>query len=189
MRPPKKLSFIAQCQQVLAYIKSRSYSQLLWWMSGGRTVQQSLAPQSTSQRGATSGQNGSTHPQMFRSTVGQWFCCIKSLPQKAGDSSTSSSSRWSSSREACRHSDRNLVGGASDARHLLHPATLRLVGGTLRQCRAGISHSVAGGHADWVRGGGRGGAGGGGGEGVAAVGPTQRFHLDQLIPDCRKTQR
>lgn len=82
VRPPKKWSFIAQCQQVLAYIKSRSYSQLLWWMSGGRTVQQSLAPQSTSQRGATSGQNSSTHPQMFRSTVGQWFCCIKSLPQK-----------------------------------------------------------------------------------------------------------
>lgn len=127
--------------------------------------------------------NSSSDVQVYSRSV---VCCIKSLPQKAGVSSTSSSSRWSSSREAGRHSDRNLVGGASDARHLLHPATLRLVGGTLRQCRAGISHSVAGGHAIWVRGRGRGGAGGGGGEGVAAVGPTQRFHLDQLIPGWRK---
>lgn len=85
-------------------------------------------------------------------------------------------------QEAGCHSDRNLIGGAPNARYLLHPATLRLVGGTLHQSRAGIGHSGPGGHADWVRGGGRGGAGGSGGEGLAAVGPTQRFHLDQLIP-------
>lgn len=91
--------------------------------------------------------------------------------------------------EAAYQSDRNLIGGAADAGHLLHPAALVLVGGTLRQCRVGISQSGPGGHTDWVRGGGRGGAGGRG-EGLAAVGLTQRFHLDQLIPDFRqKTQR
>lgn len=85
------------------------------------------------------------------------------------------------------NSHRNLVGGAPDARHLLHPATLGLMGGTLHQCRAGIGHSGPGRQADWVRGRGRGGAGGGGGEGLAAVGPTQRFHPDEFIPDFRKT--
>lgn len=84
--------------------------------------------------------------------------------------------------EAAYQSDRNLIGGAADAGHLLHPAALVLVGGTLRQCRVGISQSGPGGHTDWVRGGGRGGAGGRG-EGLAAVGLTQRFHLDQLIQE------
>lgn len=91
-----------------------------------------------------------------------------------------------SRKPPCR-SDGNLVGGAADASHLLHPAARRLVGGTLRQCRAGVSHSGPGGHADWVGGRGRGGAGGGrGGEGLAAVSLTQMFHLDQLIPDFKK---
>lgn len=87
------------------------------------------------------------------------------------------------------HSDRNLIGGAPDTRNLLHPATLRPMSGTLHQCRAGIGHSGPGRHTDWVRGRGRGGAGGGGCVGLASIGPTQRFHLDELIPDFGRTQR
>lgn len=90
--------------------------------------------------------------------------------------------------EAGCHSDRNLIGGAPDACHLLHPATLVLMGGALHQCRAGIGHSGPGRHADGVRGRGRGRAGGGGGEVLVPSGPTQRLHLDQLIPEFSKRQ-
>lgn len=90
--------------------------------------------------------------------------------------------------EAERPSHGNLVGGAPDARHLLHPATLGLMGGTLHQRRVGIGHSGPGGRTDWTGGRGRSGAGGGGGEGLAAVGPTQQFQLDEVIPAFRKTR-
>lgn len=117
----------------------------------------------------------------------QLLVSSKSVPGKQKGGSISSSSQWS--KTSC-HSHRNLVGRASDASHLLYRATLGLMGGTLHQRRVRIGRSGAGGHADWVRGRGRGGAGGGGGgEGLAAIGPTERFHLDQLIPGVRKTQR
>lgn len=111
----------------------------------------------------------------------QLLVSSKSVPGKQKGGSISSSSQWS--KTSC-HSHRNLVGRASDASHLLYRATLGLMGGTLHQRRVRIGRSGAGGHADWVRGRGRGGAGGGGGgEGLAAIGPTERFHLDQLIQE------
>lgn len=79
------------------------------------------------------------------------------------------------------HSHRDLVGGAADTRHLLHPAAVWLVGGALRQRGARIGHSGAAGGTEKVGGGRRGGAGGRG-EGL-----TEGLHLDQFIPVGRHT--
>lgn len=100
-------------------------------------------------------------------------------------------SHWSSMEVGC-HSDRNLICGTADARHLLHSAAVGLVGRTLHQYRAGIGHSGLGGHADRVTGRGRGRKGGGGWverERLATVCPTLRLHLDRVIPEFRKSQR
>lgn len=158
---------------------STGLTQLLRWMSGGGTVQQGPALQPINRRRVRSALSDSTPG--WRSGCRSVLRCPKSLcPGRNGEGGGGGA-------PGC-HSDRNLIGGASDPRHLPHPASLRFVGGTLRQCRAGISHSGPGRPADWVTGRGRGGAGRGGGEGPAAVGPAQRFHLDGLIPDDKDDQ-
>lgn len=130
-------------------------------MSGGRTVQYSTAPQ----------------------------CCEMQIQQFVSFSNVSQF-HPSDVEHGCRL-DRNFIGGAPNARHLFHPAGLRLVGRALHQCQTGIGRSGPSRHADWVRGGRRGGAGGrswGEGKVLATVSPTLRFHLDQLIPDLRKSK-
>ncbi len=72
-----------------------------------------------------------------------------------------------------------LVSGASDARHLLHPAS-RLVGGALRRASTGIRLTWASGHADRMRGG-----RGGGRRLRLPVCPTIRLHLN-LVPEPEK---
>lgn len=172
--------------QSRSYCQFNSSKELFRWMSGGGTVQYSLAPHTIHiQQEWDLNKRVQLDLWTPKISKGQWFLKTSQFLKGRKRQPYVSIIPPVHELESGCQSDRNLIGGAPDACNLLHTATLRL-GGALHQCRAGIGHFRLGRHTDWVRGRGRGGARGGGAEGLVAVGSAERFHLDQLIPDFRE---